>query len=180
MRHRVPAERLLHFNPLPPHGGRLRPFAGLDVLHEFQSTPSTRRETRGDVFFADFGTFQSTPSTRRETLFLNEDSFDIVFQSTPSTRRETYISPRENFSQSFQSTPSTRRETCTDLRNLRRRTISIHSLHTEGDSFPARKRTLELYFNPLPPHGGRLCFLPGVPSRDNISIHSLHTEGDRQ
>ena len=101
--------------------------------------------------------------------------------------------------------------------------ISIHSLHTEGDlagevaagnktlfqSTPSTRRetlllliimTQLMYFNPLPPHGGRqqshswVCgsvIFQSTPSTrretDNvieewvsteISIHSLHTEGD--
>ena len=79
--------------------------------------------------------------------------------------------------------------------------ISIHSLHTEGDFLPIHVSSSPLYFNPLPPHGGRpvvqhrmrrcrrhfnplpphggrpsvtsLFVLPGV-----ISIHSLRMEGD--
>ena len=60
--------RGFHFNPLPPHGGRLR---------------------RGDVFFADFGTFQSTPSAWRETYDLVFRRPELLFQSTPSAWRET-------------------------------------------------------------------------------------------
>ena len=55
----------------------------------------------------------------------------------------------------FQSTPSTRRETAVLQLLDAAGTISIHSLHTEGDSIrTARSRPLP-YFNPLPPHGGR-------------------------
>ena len=34
------------------------------------------------------------------------------------------------------------------------------------------------YFNPLPPHGGRLSHPPRCPKLNNISIHSLRMEGD--
>ena len=33
-------------------------------------------------------------------------------------------------------------------------------------------------FNPLPPHGGRLDWIDGFFDKFAISIHSLHTEGD--
>ena len=59
----------------------------------FQSTPSTRRETRLFAKIDPLSKFQSTPSTRRETVFQHiKFIVEIVFQSTPSTRRETEIS----------------------------------------------------------------------------------------
>jgi len=79
--------------------------------------------------------------------------------------------------------------------------ISIHSLRTEGDlhdrdvdpdgnpfqSTPSARRETapvyifgkgNLYFNPLPPHGGRPNKSDGFESSNAISIHSLRTEGD--
>ncbi len=56
----------------------------------------------------------------------------------------------------FQSTPSIRRATGEGQGGARRRGISIHALHTEGDVRPQPLRR-----------------------RDVISIHALHTEGDR-
>ena len=66
-RHCACGRSQLHFNPLPPHGGRL-PF-------------SNRR-------FTD-STFQSTPSAWRETHWHNGQSITRQFQSTPSAWRET-------------------------------------------------------------------------------------------
>ena len=61
--------RICHFNPLPPHGGRLVASVALaTVLLLFQSTPSAWRET--SMFFHPFlknDIFQSTPSAWRET-----------------------------------------------------------------------------------------------------------------
>ena len=37
----------------------------------------------------------------------------------------------------------------------------------------------DVNFNPLPPHGGRLCQVDAVCSAFHISIHSLRMEGDR-
>ena len=35
-----------------------------------------------------------------------------------------------------------------------------------------------IHFNPLPPHGGRLCNVPVSDLGGIISIHSLRMEGD--
>ena len=79
--------------------------------------------------------------------------------------------------------------------------ISIHSLRMEGDAWSSAPFSVQRYFNPLPPHGGRrripaaACrrcwhFNPLPPHggrrvvmrlhQDNgdISIHSLRMEGD--
>ena len=81
--------------------------------------------------------------------------------------------------------------------------ISIHSLHTEGDSAfsyfihtqfifqstpSTRRETPAAYavtcevrdFNPLPPHGGRPDMHGHCGADVDISIHSLHTEGDQK
>ena len=122
----------------------------------------------------------------------------------------------------FQSTPSAWRETYYLVSILMRWLISIHSLRMEGDYIPDSRRfpggkfqstpsawretgircLLTLpgkYFNPLPPHGGRLIIMSywdntknfnplpphggrrctGTIHRQNvISIHSLRMEGD--
>ena len=57
---------------------------------------------------------------------------------------------------SFQSTPSAWRETCRKWRNNNDDHISIHSLRMEGDWTRSRNKIMQIYFNPLPPHGGRL------------------------
>ena len=38
-----------HFNPLPPHGGRLEASVAASKSEEFQSTPSAWRETAGKL-----------------------------------------------------------------------------------------------------------------------------------
>ena len=101
-----------HFNPLPPHGGRLETYHSVTDAVAFQSTPSTRRETALIVHTMCAQTFQSTPSTRRETTNNKKSGSAMGFQSTPSTRRETFCG-RIHMAEYF---------------------ISIHSLHTEGDS----------------------------------------------
>ena len=77
----------------------------------------------------------------------------------------------------FQSTPSAWRETGQDHGTRLCRSISIHSLRMEGDYIDLGYLCGGVYFNPLPPHGGRPepnLKLVTVP----ISIHSLRMEGD--
>ena len=57
-------------------------------------------------------------------------------------------------------------------------TISIHSLRMEGDYIDLGYLCGGVYFNPLPPHGGRQDKLPVEANFENISIHSLRMEGD--
>ena len=122
-----------YFNPLPPHGGRHYDVAKINDGGLFQSTPSTRRETRYTDVCEQRYTFQSTPSTRRETRNPYPDwrSTDISIHSL---------------------------HTEGDVEKSRKyggRKISIHSLHTEGDFWKFRKVCSWKNFNPLPPHGGR-------------------------
>ena len=58
------------------------------------------------------------------------------------------------------------------------RNISIHSLRMEGDYIDLGYLCGGVYFNPLPPHGGRQDKLPVEANFENISIHSLRMEGD--
>ena len=100
----------------------------------------------------------------------------------------------------FQSTPSAWRETWVLASCRLDFFISIHSLRMEGD-FPRKSSgILTIYFNPLPPHGGRRAGVTSytIPTDFNplpphggrlpvvcvvslgtiISIHSLRMEGD--
>ena len=125
-----------------------------------------------------FAIFQSTPSAWRETPACDDLYNIFIFQSTPSAWRETVVSHVICITSKFQSTPSAWRETCVQP------SVSL----------------LDSYFNPLPPHGGRLPQHPPTPvgsvfqstpsawrethtnlHRKNpspISIHSLRMEGD--
>ena len=101
----------------------------------------------------------------------------------------------------FQSTPSAWRETVVRIFQFRLWNISIHSLRMEGDPMWVRSSRTQSYFNPLPPHGGRLslgsrimmrCYFNPLPPHGGrphdvielcqcgicISIHSLRMEGD--
>ena len=169
-----------YFNPLPPRGGR--PFAGFDRLLDrfrFQSTPSSRRETViGDTDARGAQGFQSTPSSRRETTAKASPASISAFQSTPSSRRETRTDTAGLLACTFQSTPSSRRETPGRHPLAGDYFISIHSLLAEGDPSPLPPLKTDVYFNPLPPRGGRRESGTSKRTKGAISIHSLLAEGD--
>ena len=101
-----------HFNPLPPHGGRLELLCYLLIQSTFQSTPSAWRETY--IWQLGIGShiiFQSTPSAWRETRCCRVVKNWNIFQSTPSAWRETLSMASLKDNSSFQSTPSAWRET---------------------------------------------------------------------
>ena len=179
-RHRSLHGNQSHFNPLPPHGGRLRGFRTMTgkrfiSIHSlrmegdislsfphivgllFQSTPSAWRETGLYVYVLDALEI-SIHSLRMEgdTMLCSSSMEYDLFQSTPSAWRET---SRETFFSDcvpFQSTPSAWRETITIWKYLAQ----------------------YVHFNPLPPHGGRLKLLAAIRCVFIISIHSLRMEGD--
>ena len=149
---------MVHFNPLPPHGGR-RENSVDETGRQHISIHSLRME--GD-----------NPGCENPQIATDFNPLP------PHGGRPRYSLVTGRYS-SFQSTPSAWRETCSPLHSDRRLHISIHSLRMEGDSretvvppFPStisihslrmegdvkssvRRRT-ERNFNPLPPHGGRL------------------------
>ena len=57
-------------------------------------------------------------------------------------------------------------------------TISIHAPREGGDSSANRCRSCWIHFNPRPPRGGRLLFVPDFPFDDMISIHAPREGGD--
>ena len=59
-------------------------------------------------------------------------------------------------------------------------TISIHAPREGGDSSANRCRSCWIHFNPRPPRGGRLLFVPDFPFDDMISIHAPREGGDRR
>ena len=102
----------LYFNPLPPHGGRLRLYTSWVARWIFQSTPSAWRETANEYL----------------------EVLDLAFQSTPSAWRETicsWVSSRQ-FRISIHSLRMEGDHTGIWLMQCER-TISIHSLRMEGD-----------------------------------------------
>ena len=133
-RHCACGRSQLHFNPLPPHGGRL-PFSNRRFTDStFQSTPSAWRETHWHNGQSITRQFQSTPSAWRETPFFRPTTIGTSHFNPLSPhggRRFSFV--RIPTTIAFQSTPSAWRETGTLV---------------------AKKSTIA-YFNPLPPHGGR-------------------------
>ena len=171
----------MNFNPLPPHGGR----------------PIARHSPARRIYFNPLPPHGGRPITQKKTMQ------HLVFQSTPSAWRETapFHRPRKAV-HPFQSTPSAWRETTAlcmlfssgksisihSLRmegdggaycKLERVSISIHSLRMEGDGANERRGAGYLYFNPLPPHGGRHFAFHQHSGFRIISIHSLRMEGDK-
>ena len=121
-RHCACGRSQLHFNPLPPHGGRL-PF-------------SNRR-------FTD-STFQSTPSAWRETHWHNGQSITRQFQSTPSAWRETsQVLGVDLSGDYFNPLPPHGGRRYQDIMYDRNRNISIHSLRMEGDSTKRKQQELD-------------------------------------
>ena len=177
----MPASSLsvcINFNPLPPHGGRrIRPvvFGGVCI---FQSTPSAWRET-ALTLHVQRGVAISIHSLRMEgdiyrMLRIQNKIISIHslrMEGDPDTTTEVqtteYFNPlpphggrqtnhySETLTSPFQSTPSAWRETSSDWMSRRRPDISIHSLRMEGDVVSVAVSGKPLYFNPLPPHGGR-------------------------
>ena len=151
------AARMPYFNPLPPRGGRRKAVEHAGVHCIFQSTPSSRRETRptaakaekaatisihsllaeGDTMTAILPSkksyFNPLPPRGGRPVPRSSRSRRRAFQSTPSSRRETGIDHLRVAANRFQSTPSSRRETSSHLPAFPRSRISIHSLLAEGD-----------------------------------------------
>ena len=151
--------QLVHFNPLPPHGGRpngryypypkqhfnpLPPHGGRPLGHEAYSCDiqisihSLRMEgdTTNPWFVSLPFTFQSTPSAWRETqstMYVIKSSFISIH----SLRMEgDYCTEyHEYYHIPFQSTPSAWRETAVPAVQLAPNAISIHSLRMEGDVY---------------------------------------------
>ena len=168
----------VYFNPLPPHGGRL---SGGDIVHsipEFQSTPSAWRETvslmdsarpsrisihslrmEGDPWKSIIvtSTTISIHSLRMEgdLIFVMIGLLQNHFNPLPPHGGRRDAPDAMQKPSAFQSTPSAWRETLVQFIKNTTCQISIHSLRMEGDLIFCENRSDILYFNPLPPHGGR-------------------------
>ena len=92
-------------------------------------------------------------------MFCSSSMEYVLFQSTPSAWRETQIKTYP-VTEGEISIHSLRMEgdvvgrTDTGVTGI----ISIHSLRMEGDLCATHWYAQTTYFNPLPPHGGRLHF----------------------
>jgi len=155
--HKYAGSLLSYFNPRPPHGGRLGAFK--DGWHNKNFNP---RPPHGG---------------RLETPSLH--SWEDVFQSTPPAWGATYLAANGTREWRFQSTPPAWGATGDRLHGgpghdisihaprmggdglhqggaHRPEQISIHAPRMGGDRPPASPARRIQYFNPRPPHGGRL------------------------
>ena len=110
---------------------------------------------------------------------ISESGSRYEFLSTPSARRATLSNMAKILRMLlFLSTPSARRATRVWLTITKERGISIHALREEGDLHGDSDKSMQGYFYPRPPRGGR----PKVPNLSQawmkISIHALREEGD--
>ena len=126
--------RILHFNPLPPYGGRLNAYLPINTETGI-SIHSLRME--GDYIYY-------TPSQNR-SISIHSLRMEGDEMSTVS----------EYVGEVFQSTPSAWRETIMYFVSKMEKLISIHSLRMEGDHIFESVLCEISNFNPLPPHGGR-------------------------
>ena len=127
---------ITHFNPLPPHGGRL------DIAHypcnECCISIHSLRMEGDNEFFTNF----IIPIISIHSLRMEGDLFSIVLSKSPncisihSLRMEGDVAVQIGHaavSLSFQSTPSAWRETFPPFKSGDAFLISIHSLRMEGD-----------------------------------------------
>ena len=173
----------IDFNPLPPHGGRQTARHGPMRNTTFQSTPSTRRETVATCKAFDLHDhFNPLPPHGGRLTGKRPVSQTASFQSTPSTRRETSrrhaVSSRLTY---FNPLPPHGGRRIPASNRVDMDSISIHSLHTEGDctSCPDNRSISIISIHSLHTEGDRSLFRRTV-GKAVISIHSLHTEGDER
>ena len=126
-----------HFNPLPPHGGRQ---IGAGVFRcgcHFNPLPPHGGRQQKHFLGATCGEFQSTPSAWRETG---------QFRAVPPDGLN------------FNPLPPHGGRPPDRVVSKKCAVISIHSLRMEGDIVLFSGGFCCRYFNPLPPHGGRPGF----------------------
>ena len=125
---------VLHFNPLPPYGGRHSAESARNSQPAFQSTPSVWRETSRCFKSSSSFKFQSTPSVWRETFpgiaFCRSEGISIH-----SLRMEGDLLTSSNLPSMMHFNP---------LPPYGGRRLQFFRCHT-----------LQRHFNPLPPYGGR-------------------------
>ena len=133
-----------HFNPLPPHGGRLREEA---------------------IYCACSLYFNPLPphgGRQREKLPQNQHAY---FNPLPphGGRRSSGKISRTRID--FNPLPPHGGRLCAGTEKYPNHFISIHSLRMEGDKFVIVFHSSAIHFNPLPPHGGRPRFIFQPPFR---------------
>ena len=181
----------IHFNPLPPHGGRLRRLLITETSTSFQSTPSAWRETcvsdymttataisihslrmEGDYHYSctrrSYFHFNPLPPHGGRPADFSFAATSNTFQSTPSAWRETERKRLSyNIDMHFNPLPPHGGRLLCFSTFFAGFYISIHSLRMEGDNLTRRFRQAVYHFNPLPPHGGRRIYI-------SKRIHFIH------
>ena len=172
-----------HFNPLPPHGGRLAATAISTMPSIFQSTPSAWRETtknkRTRNILKNFNPLPphgGRPPEENPTP-CNNDYFNPLpphggrpIREKKEVRQQT-ISIHSLRMEGDRITLKVDCQESISIHSLRMEGdssnatvgnylihISIHSLRMEGDSYVRFSTRRTGHFNPLPPHGGRHAF----------------------
>ena len=192
----------LHFNPLPPHGGRLSQSHIPIREREFQSTPSAWRETEvSTVSGSPLYSFQSTPSAWRETVLTIDGKVCLIyFNPLPPHGGRLYPLNMEYLLHYFNPLPPHGGRLLQILYILytvhfnplpphggRHNNMEIPSTICSFQSTPSAWRETFFHifildnsgnFNPLPPHGGRLVFANNIPIIYNFN--PLPPHGGRQ
>ena len=194
----------IHFNPLPPHGGRHSKGVSISEMIDI-SIHSLRME--GDaldsVEYRQAFIFQSTPSAWRETgeevvkyvrksisihsLRMEGDLvtvylslYVIIFQSTPSAWRETYISQgRQKGKNYFNPLPphGGRHATNTTDHNGRKFQSTPSAWR---ETFRSLQKSISWIFQSTPSAWRETNTECVVMRLHSISIHSLRMEGDQR
>ena len=155
-RRQQPQAKASHFNPLPPHGGRLDKITEQDYADLFQSTPSAWRETILTLGICAAACI-SIHSLRMEGDLYPYGYSDASDISIHSLRMEGDTAYPDQTNQGYNFNPlpphGGRLSYVSDIPSCV--TISIHSLRMEGDTSSGYA-------------------FPGK----YISIHSLRMEGD--
>ncbi len=147
----------LHFNPLPPCGGRQIDWRERNERAYFNPLPPCGGRRQCAATALHTGTI-SIHSLRvegdPEGLSAVERRFYISIHSLRVEGDKMALSSC-TVAYSFQSTPSVWRETAFPVLFPFQLAISIHSLRVEGDDHGGGYRDSDRHFNPLPPCGGR-------------------------
>ena len=168
-----------HFNPLPPHGGRLSLFSK-HFTNVHISIHSLRMEGDSLIHAVGNESLISIHSLRMEgDIARFSGRFSIIpFQSTPSAWRETFTFPAdvpgdEDFNplppHGGRPTRWSKRKVCRyfnplpphggrpiQAARIRKSLPNFNPLPPHGGRLHAQNQTDRiLHFNPLPPHGGR-------------------------
>ena len=150
--------KLLHFYPRPPGGGRPKGSTGIKQIITFLSTPSGWRATSFIRRYTERARFLSTPSGWRATFIVTITRVYVVhfYPRPPGGGRHTHFLRGDGFV-----------------------LISIHALRVEGDhrGAPAqRSNAISIHALRVEGDGRMLKHYERAPV---ISIHALRVEGDR-